>query len=145
MKKLLFLKILFPSILIILFIGTQVSTTIDDFFLPGSQPDVTRSYISPQKCGNCHGGYDLDVEPEHTWQGSMMSQAMRDPLYLASLAIANQDAEFAGDLCIRCHAPAGWLSGRSEPTDGSALSDIDREGVDCHFLVVIFYFPVVVN
>ena len=133
MKKLLFLKILFPSILIILFIGTQVSTTIDDFFLPGSQPDVTRSYISPQKCGNCHGGYDLDAEPEHTWQGSMMSQAMRDPLYLASLAIANQDAAFAGDLCIRCHAPAGWLSGRSEPTDGSALSDIDREGVDCHF------------
>lgn len=133
MKKLLFLKILFPSILISLFVITQVSTTIDDFFMPGSQPDAARSYDTPQSCGNCHGGYDLDVEPEHTWQGSMMSQAMRDPLYLASLAIANQDAAFAGDLCIRCHAPAGWLSGRSEPTDGSILNNTDREGVDCHF------------
>ena len=62
-----------------------------------------------------------------------MSQAQRDPLYLASLTIANQDADFSGDLCIRCHSPRGWLSGRSVPTDGSALTADDREGIYCDF------------
>jgi hypothetical protein len=69
----------------------------------------------------------------YNWQGSMMAQAMRDPLYLATLTIANQDADFSGDLCIRCHSPRGWLSGRSTPTDGSALNDNDREGIYCDY------------
>ena len=50
-----------------------------------------------------------------------------------ALTIANQDAAFAGDLCLRCHAPVGWLEGRSTPTDGSHLADIDYEGVSCNF------------
>ncbi len=61
----------------------------------------------------------------------MMGQAARDPLFHACLAVANQDAAFAGDLCIRCHTPAGWISGRSTPTDGSALTTGDRDGVNC--------------
>lgn len=110
-----------------------VPTNIDDFFLPGSQPTQSGTFNDPKQCGNCHGDYDQAVEPEFNWQGSMMAHAMRDPLYLASLTIANQDAVDAGDLCIRCHSPGGWLEGRSEPTDGSALNDIDKEGVQCHF------------
>ncbi|MBG7630933.1 MAG: hypothetical protein IZT56_10940, partial [Bacteroidetes bacterium] len=136
MKKLLLFKILFPTILLSILV-VAVNTTIDDFFMPGSQPDVTRTYAPPSNCANCHSGIinntDQSYEPTFGWQGSMMSQAMRDPLYLASLAIANQDADFAGDLCLRCHTPAGWLGGRSEPTDGSALTLNDKEGVDCHF------------
>lgn len=136
MKKLLFLQILFP-VFLLTFWTVSVNTTIDDFFMPGSQPISTRSYDPPSNCANCHSGItnntDQSYEPTFGWQGSMMSQAMRDPLYLASLAIANQDADFAGDLCLRCHTPAGWLSGRSEPTDGSALTLNDKEGVDCHF------------
>lgn len=120
-------------ILLALFLLGTVATTIDDFFMPGSQPGESGSFDTPNQCASCHGGYDTDVEPMFTWQGSMMAQAMRDPLYLASLAIANQDAVDAGDLCIRCHSPSGWLSGRSEPTDGSALTAEDREGVQCHF------------
>ncbi|MEJ2113843.1 MAG: T9SS type A sorting domain-containing protein, partial [Flavobacteriaceae bacterium] len=108
-------------------------TSIDDFFLPGSQPGQSGTFDAPDNCATCHGNYDIDVEPMYNWQGSMMAHAARDPLYLASLTIANQDAQESGDLCIRCHAPAGWLSGRSEPTDGSALTAQDREGVDCHF------------
>jgi hypothetical protein len=110
-----------------------VATTIDDFFLPGSQPGESGNLEHPGKCDNCHGGYDLAVEPAFNWRGSMMAQAQRDPLYLACLAIANQDAPESGDLCIRCHAPDGWLNGRSEPTDGSALNNNDREGVQCDF------------
>ena len=42
----------------------------------------------------------------------LMAQAMRDPLFLATMAIANQDAPASGDLCLRCHTPTGWLGGR---------------------------------
>jgi hypothetical protein len=110
-----------------------VPTTLDDFFLPGSQPQQSGNLEHPSKCDNCHGGYDLTVEPAFTWRGGMMSQAARDPLFFACLAISNQDAPDAGDLCIRCHSPAGWLEGRSVPTDGSALNNNDRESVQCDF------------
>ncbi len=110
-----------------------VPTTLNDFFLPGSQPLESGTFSNPNQCDNCHGGYDLAVEPAFNWRGSMMSQAQRDPLYLACLAISNQDAPEVGDLCIRCHAPKGWLEGRSEPTDGSALTVDDRQGIQCHF------------
>jgi len=116
-----------------LLLWSAVGTTINDFFIPGSQPGQSGNLESPDKCDNCHGGYDLAVEPAFNWRGSMMAQAQRDPLYLACLAIANQDAPESGDLCIRCHTPDGWLNGRSEPTDGSALNNNDREGVQCDF------------
>jgi PKD repeat protein len=63
----------------------------------------------------------------------MMAQAMRDPLFAACMAVCNQDAPDVGDLCIRCHAPDGWLQGRSIPTDGSALNNNDFQGVQCDF------------
>ncbi len=112
---------------------SPVPTTIDDVFLPGSQPGESGQLEHPQKCDNCHGGYNEAVEPAFNWRGSMMSQAARDPLFYACLAIANQDAPQSGDLCIRCHSPSGWLEGRSLPTDGSALNNNDREGVQCDF------------
>lgn len=69
----------------------------------------------------------------------MMAQATRDPLWLASLAVAAQDSIWAlgtpnaTDLCLRCHTPTGWLGGRSDPTNGAALSVShgDFEGVSC--------------
>jgi hypothetical protein len=114
-------------------IRSYVPTTLNDFFLPGSQPGQSGTIDNPDFCDNCHGGYDLAVEPAFNWRGSMMSQAQRDPLYLACLAISNQDAPDVGDLCIRCHTPKGWLEGRSVPTTGSALTAADRESVQCHF------------
>lgn len=111
-----------------------VPTTINDFFLPGSQPDESGQIEKLTRCTNCHGGYDEeDVEPVFTWQGGMMSQAMRDPHFFATMAIANQDAPESGDLCLRCHTQMGWLEGRSEPTDGSALTTDDYDGVQCDF------------
>jgi hypothetical protein len=107
--------------------------TLNDFFLPGSQPGQSGQLETPQKCDNCHGGYNLAVEPAFNWRGSMMSQAARDPFFYAAMTVANQDATDSGDLCIRCHSPAGWLEGRSVPTDGSALNNNDREGVQCDF------------
>lgn len=112
---------------------TQVPTTLNDFFLAGSQPGQSGQLETPDKCDNCHGGYDPAVEPAYIWRGNMMSQAARDPFFYACMTIGNQDAAFVGDLCIRCHSPAGWLEGRSTPTDGSALNSNDREGVQCDF------------
>lgn len=108
-------------------------TTLDDFFLPGSQINQSGNIETPDKCDNCHGGYDKAVEPAFQWRGNMMAQAARDPLFYACLAIANQDAPNAGDLCLRCHSPYGWLRGRCVPTDGSALNKDDRDGVQCDF------------
>jgi hypothetical protein len=67
------------------------------------------------------------------WQGTMMANASRDPLFWACLAIAEQDAPGSGDLCLRCHIPKAWLDGRSDPTDGSAVLPSDRSGVSCNF------------
>lgn len=110
---------------------TPPPTTLSDFTLPGSQPGQSGNLESPDKCDNCHGGYNTAVEPAFNWRGSMMAQAARDPIFFACLAIANQDAPQVGDLCIRCHTPDGWLGGRSVPTDGSALTTQDRQGVTC--------------
>jgi len=98
---------------------------------PGTQPNEVRNLESPDKCDNCHGGYNTTTEPAYNWRGSMMAQATRDPIFWATLAVAQQDFDGAGDLCLRCHTPEGWLGGRSTPTDGSGLTSRDADGVSC--------------
>lgn len=107
-----------------------VPSSIDQ---PGTQSQEVGNLESPDKCDNCHGGYNTATEPAFNWRGSMMANAGRDPLFWATLAIAEQDFDGAGDLCIRCHSTAGWLAGRSTPTDGSGLAAGDSDGVDCDF------------
>ncbi len=51
----------------------------------------------------------------------------------------------SGELCLRCHAPNGWLEGRSTVTDGSASTKNDLQGVSCslcHRLVAPQAIPV---
>lgn len=111
-----------------------VPTTLTDFFAPGTQPNTLNTEIvSVQSCSFCHGYYNEEQEPYTRWAASMMGQAARDPVFFACLAVANQDAEFVGDLCLRCHTPGGWLGGRSNPPDGSALNATDKQGVQCNF------------
>ncbi len=98
---------------------------------PGTQPNEVKALESPNKCDNCHGGYNPAVEPAFNWRGSMMANAGRDPIFWATLAIAEQDFDGVGDLCIRCHSPGGWYGGRSTPTDGSGLASGDADGVEC--------------
>jgi hypothetical protein len=98
---------------------------------PGTQPDEVGNLESPDKCDNCHGGYNQAVEPAFNWRGSMMANAGRDPIFWATLAVAEQDFDGSGDLCLRCHSTGGWYGGRSTPTDGSGLMAGDADGVDC--------------
>ena len=113
--------------------GGIAPTTLRDFKMPGTQPFQGGSFTASTECVTCHGGYNTSVEPGHNFLGSMMGQAARDPLFLACLAIAEQDAPSSGDLCLRCHTPFGWMLGRSNPTGGTGLTDLDRDGVACDF------------
>ena len=126
----------FFCFLLPLFIAPDINSAVDVppvVQQPGTQPLEIGNLESPNKCDNCHGGYNSSVEPAHNWQGSMMSHAGRDPIFWATVAIAEQDFDGAGDLCIRCHSTGGWLAGRSTPTDGSGLTAGDSDGVECDY------------
>jgi cytochrome c553 len=112
----------------------RVPTTLRDMHFAGSQPfSVGPLYDPDLTCVTCHGNYDPAVESWYQWKGSMMGQAQRDPIYLACLAVAEQDAPSVGDLCLRCHTPGGWLEGRSVDTGGGLMNAKDRQGVQCDF------------
>jgi hypothetical protein len=122
-----------------------VATTLRDFDMPGTQPLEGGTELSqPASCAQCHGNYNAATEPYQNWQGSMMANASLDPLFLANLVLANQDAADSGDICLRCHISRGWLGGRSVPTDGSRMLAEDRIGVSCdlcHRMVDPVYRP----
>lgn len=120
--------------------SATLPTTKADFFVPGTQPNPAITDIGdPEVCRFCHEGYSFGVpqpaeyEPWTGWQGSMMAQAGRDPIFYAALDIAGADANLGGEFCLRCHLPRAWLEGRI--VAGALVSDpenaIDLEGVQC--------------
>src|SRR5688572_11651404 len=113
--------------------GSVQGTVPTDVQMPGTQPhDPITNLHDPNACASCHGNYAPTVEPTHLWRGSMMAHASRDPLFWATLAVAEQDFAGGGDFCLRCHVPSGWLAGRSVPTDGALLDPTrDVHGVEC--------------
>ena len=52
----------------------------------------------------------------------MMANAMRDPLFWAAVDVANKDYPGAGDFCLRCHTPPGWMGGRVVKTTGGGTT-----------------------
>jgi len=120
------------------------SATAGPFTTNGTQPGLAYPILQSSVCRACHGDYDLanNIEPWPTWQGSLMAQATRDPLFWAALDVANHDTPGVGDFCLRCHAGSAWLAGRSEPPGGSQdgcglLGNLDQQGTDfdgvtCH-------------
>lgn len=107
---------------------SKLNTTKDDFFFPGTQPEnLNQPIVQATNCNACH------TEPVYDrWRGSIKSNAGRDPLFWSALHIANVDAPNAGEYCLRCHTPKGWLEGRSHPPDGSAMLSGDKAyGVSC--------------
>jgi hypothetical protein len=118
-------------------------TVPTDIKLPGTQQAEVATYMSPTNCDNCHYDAQTPVMLAYQWRGGMMANATRDPLFWATLAVAEQDflpgsdpatRGGAGDLCLKCHSVNGWMAGRSTPTDGSGLSaTADVDGVECEF------------
>ncbi len=131
---------------------TDIGTKSRDFIQPGTQPDpvppgLTDPIYPGSDCAACHGFFDPTTEPYEQWVGSQKAQAARNPMFWATLAIANQDAGNAGYWCMRCHIPIGFLGGRTTfVSDGSILdeSQHDFDGVNCnmcHRLVDPVYDP----
>ncbi len=119
----------------ILLVAALIPTTIRDFHLPGTQVgDIEQGRLmQTTACYYCHGGFDFANEPYATWEGSLMGQAGRDPLFYAQMATANQDVNDVGYFCMRCHVPMSFVTGHAYQSDGSTLDDMDKEGVSCHF------------
>ena len=110
-----------------------VNSTLLDFQLPGTQPGgLTTALADSTTCTGCHVDHIKD-----NFNGSMMTNGVRDPLFRAALVIATKDAGFGGDLCIRCHSPNAWLNNRSaiagDPasTDGRLINAEDLHGISC--------------
>jgi hypothetical protein len=107
--------------------------------MPGTQPNQGVNLEAPNRCLNCHADYDQAAEPGFNWKGSMMAQAARDPIFWACFTVSAQDSIWAlgtpnaGDLCERCHFPEGWLGGRSDPPNASAMIGSDFDGLHCDF------------
>ncbi|MEZ4394717.1 MAG: MYXO-CTERM sorting domain-containing protein [Polyangiales bacterium] len=111
--------------------------------LPGTQPgelDNATPLDTAAPCGtSCHFDRDPTMPqnpmPYDGWLGSMMGNAMRDPLFLAALTVAEQDVPGVGDYCLRCHTPSGFLAGRTRSTPtasrGTELEPGDLDGVSC--------------
>jgi hypothetical protein len=132
-------------------LAIAATTVPNEIQLPGTQPGEVAAFTGPDNCDNCHSGItqptnptgEKERDPGFGWRGGMMANAGRDPLFWATLAVAEQDfvpgsdpnaRGGAGDLCIRCHSVGGWVANRSTPTDGSGLSATsDTDGVECEF------------
>jgi hypothetical protein len=131
-------SLLFLSLFLAAALVRAADVVPNEIRMPGTQPNQVGNFESPDKCDNCHSGYnDLDpgAEPATGWRGAAMGNAGRDPVFWATLAVVEQDfipgQGGAGDLCIRCHSAGGWYGGRSTPTDGSGLAASDDNGIDC--------------
>jgi len=125
---------------LVLLVNGGTSLLYGAVVLPGTQPtEGGIEFGKVAQCILCHAQTKNGAaDPYASWHGSLMGQAARDPIFRAGLAIANQDVKGVGEFCLRCHAPRGWLSGRSELADGSRLNREDLHGVSCeicHHLV----------
>jgi hypothetical protein len=120
-------------------------TVPTDVQIPGTQPIPTDNVPTINSVGNCGchdfsplAGQTPESVPVVGWQGGMMANAGRDPIFWATVAVAEQDflpsTGGVGDLCLHCHSVKGWLEGRSTPTDGSGMdAGTDAEGIMCEF------------
>lgn len=111
-----------------------LATTVDDFFLPGTQPGMLvddegkpHPIADPDGCVACH-----TAPIYNAWRGSMMAQAGRDPIFWAAFAVAQKDAADAGEFCLRCHTPTAWYAERAGALTPEQLTDDDiSAGVAC--------------
>jgi hypothetical protein len=89
-------------------------------------------------CQLCHtfdnataAAADPRYAPFYGWQGSLMANAARDPIFWAGVALADQDHPGETVACVRCHSPRAFLEGRGDATRIDQLTPADLEGVGC--------------
>ncbi len=84
------------------------------------------------RCSSCHAIL------RGQWQDSMHYHAYTDVFYQKELLLAGEETDGATDeFCARCHTPIGVICAEIPPVDGSELSDISLDGVQCDFCHVV--------
>jgi hypothetical protein len=85
-------------------------------------------FTSNDRCKGCHAIIYTE------WEGTMHSNAYRDPFYLKEVEAASKDTDGLVDtFCSRCHTPIGVIAEEIPPIDGTQMSDIAKSGVQCDF------------
>lgn len=117
-------------------IANQLGGSSTDFTPHGTQPGLMYGLEKSDTCGGCHGASggiptSTEFRPHTTWAGSMMANAMRDPLFLAALDVANNDLPGVGDFCLRCHTSDGWYGGRVVKAGFGATNDVTQGAAAC--------------
>lgn len=107
---------------------------------PTQPGELVNPLYLPEQCAFCHGysnaAADLDeapYSPFNTWQGTMMGNAARDPVFWAGIAVAEQDDPSETHICVRCHSPRAFLAGNGEVTRIQDLQPGEENGVECEF------------
>lgn len=118
-----------------------IGTTKKNFSIPGTQPGtLTAPLVAPQQCSFCHADYSENQAPYNRWAYTAMAQSGRDPVFHAALAIAEQDASFVAELCLRCHIPATWVRNQvvydTDPQSAAfgkhlPLNNFQLDGISC--------------
>ncbi len=117
--------------------------------LPAAGEAEHLRFTTAPSCARCHSNVDgtsamrdpagRPVAPFDLWQGSMMANASRDPIYRAGLSIELASnpglTEVLEAKCLGCHAPMGT---RAEPSLGLAelyaggdAAQLGLDGVSC--------------
>lgn len=104
---------------------------------PTEPGDLAHPLDAATSCQGCHAfgnpaphAMDPPYAP-FAWQGSLMANAARDPVFWAGVAIASQDDPTHTDTCIRCHSPRAFLEGRGDAISPEDLTYADFDGVTC--------------
>ncbi len=100
--------------------------------LPGLMIDhvdiKSADYTGPEVCAGCH------QEIYAQWNGSMHSNAHKDPVYQKLFLIASRETNGTFDaFCTKCHSPIGYLSGETPSGDNYSVDGITEKGISCDF------------
>lgn len=102
---------------------------------PGTLVNQLDESVSCQLCHTHDNATGHEAEPLYAafygWQGSLMANAARDPVFWAGVALASQDHPGETVDCVRCHSPRAFLEGRGDATAIDQLLPPDLEGVGC--------------
>ena len=107
---------------------------------PTQPGELVNPLFTADSCDFCHmypnpgpQAADPPFSPVQTWQGSLMANSARDPVFWAGVAVADVDDPGHTELCVRCHSPRAFLEGNGTATSMDALTPEQREGVECEF------------
>jgi hypothetical protein len=87
------------------------------------------NFTDPDTCGGCHS------EKIDLWEGSMHSNAFKDPVWQALWRQAFKDTDGKiGTECVSCHSPIGMVTkSLVTPDDIEKLDSLSARGVQCDY------------